>query len=167
MTDSTQRFLQAAGSGDLDAVQSLLAAGLDVDACNAIGYTPLMSAARSYRVEIVQLLLAAGADPNRRFEDDNSVLHAATLETPSQPDRQATCVRLLLEAGADADVPNTAGITPLMQAAWFGCEPAVAELLDHGADPHAVDTTGRTAQDIARARGHAAIADLLASAMNS
>ena len=34
----------------------------------------LMSAARSYRVEVVVYLLGVGADPNAKFEDGNSVL---------------------------------------------------------------------------------------------
>ena len=155
-------LLQAAGNGQLDEIQKCLAEGVDVNVRNTDGYTALMSAARSYRVEIVRYLLSVGADPNSTFEDGNSVLHAAVGESPSQPEAQAECVGLLLRSGADPNSANELGITPLINAAWFGCELCARELVDAGADVSHSDAQGRTALSIAEERGHERVVAVLA-----
>jgi hypothetical protein len=59
-------------------------------------------------------------------------------------------VDILLEAGADTDVADSAGTTPLMAASRAGKTETVALLLDRGADVSAADNQGRQAVDIAR-----------------
>jgi len=154
-------LLQAAGNGNGDRVRQLIGGGIDINATNELDYSALMSAARSYRVEIVSWLIERGADVKTVTSDGQYVLHAAIGETPSQPERQATCVDLLLEAGAEADVVTPSGHTPLMLAAWFGCPEAAKTLLAHGADKLLIDSQGRTAEDIANERGHPDVARLL------
>jgi|GEM_PF-5959983 len=47
-------------------------------------------------------------------------------------------VRMLLDGGADIDSPREGGVTPLMDALWFGAGPeAIRFLLENGADAHA------------------------------
>ena len=94
------KLLQAAGNGNGDRLRQLIEGGIDINATNELDYSPLMSAARSYRVEIVTWLTERGADVNAVTSDGQYVLHAAIGETPSQPERQAACVDLLLQAGA-------------------------------------------------------------------
>ena len=159
-------ILQAAGNGYLDEVEALLAAGVSANICNHLGYTPLMSAARSYRVEIVEVLLDSGADPNIQCSDGVSALHCAVGETPTDAERQAECVRLILSAGANPDVMTDTGLTPLMNASWFGCNLAVGELLKSGANVDVEDKQGRTAADLARARGNHSIAEVLEAGSN-
>lgn len=59
-------LILAAARGELSFLRRLLAEGVPVDATNEVNYTPLMAAARSYRVQTVQFLLKAGADVHRR-----------------------------------------------------------------------------------------------------
>ena len=54
----------AANSGDIEAVKEFLAAGVDVNAKDGNGWTPLIPAAANGRKEVVELLIASGADVN-------------------------------------------------------------------------------------------------------
>jgi ankyrin repeat protein len=158
MPTTVEKLLQAAGRGDLERLRAALDEGIGVNDTNDIGYTALMSAARSYRVEIVSLLIELGADVNAITSDGQSVLHAAVGETPSQPEQQAACVKMLLDAGAKGDVVTPSGHTPLMQAAWFGCIDAAMVFLNANVRQDLRDTQCRTAKDIAIHRGHESIA---------
>jgi ankyrin repeat protein len=53
----------AAGKGDLELVEALLARGAELDRSNDAGNTPLMLAAARGHLEVVKRLLAAGAAP--------------------------------------------------------------------------------------------------------
>jgi ankyrin repeat protein len=64
-----------------------------------------------------------------------------------------TQVALLLEAGAEADMENNNGVTPLMAAARDGCTDIVKQLLAAGADYAQVDEFGRTADSVAEEKG--------------
>jgi ankyrin repeat protein len=84
-------------------------------------------------------------------------LHAAVAS------RNAEAVALLLDRGADPNARQQVGYTPLMGAANAGREDLVDLLLRHGADRTLVNDEGKTAADIARERGHAAVAARLSS----
>ena len=157
-------LLQACGIGNLDEVVRLLLEGASPDASNAIGYTPLMSACSSHRVEVIEELLKREADPNRATDDGLTTLHYAVGSTPSQPDRQAKCVQLLLTAGAEPDCATDTGMTPLMNAAWFGCVDAAQVLLSHPVDVSKTDNQGRAAYEFAKSRKHVQIATMIETA---
>lgn len=161
MSIDAQRLLNAAGRGNLARVRECIAFGMSINAANAVGYTALMSSARSYRVEVVEWLISQGADVNAKTHDGQTVLHAAVGETPSQPERQAACVAALLEAGANPDVQTPTGYSPLMRAAWFGCFESARVLIDHDADSTLEDQQGQAAAQIAATRGHEEIRELL------
>jgi ankyrin repeat protein len=144
------KLLQAAGHGKLDLVNDLLTQGLPVNATNHVGCTALMSASASYRADVVLFLLRSGADVAVRTTDGQTALHTAVGSSPSMPDKQKECVRMLLEHGAEIDAQDKNGISPLMNAAWFGCTLAVSELLRHGASVSLRNNQGRTAEDLAR-----------------
>ena len=61
--DSDLPLAAAAHRGDLSVVRTLLADGVDVD---AIGRTALIRATRHRDASVLNALLEAGADPNRR-----------------------------------------------------------------------------------------------------
>ena len=59
-----------------------------------------------------------------------------------QPTTTSTVARTLLDGGADASAPDSAGMTPLHFAAQQGSLAVAHLLLEHGADVHAVDRFG-------------------------
>jgi ankyrin repeat protein len=59
-------------------------------------------------------------------------------------------IERLLEAGANLNVRDKEGQTPLYKAAKFGYSKTVEKLLDSGANPNLEDKDGKTALDVAR-----------------
>lgn len=84
-------------------------------------------------VAILKVLLAAGADPDVQDFDKMTVLQIAA-KNPKE-----TILEMLLKAGAD---PNPRGESPLASVLkrYSGTSNAVRVLLQHGADPRAIDT---------------------------
>jgi hypothetical protein len=113
------------------------------------GDTALHLAAAGYRVEIVRLLLAAGADPNSTQNHRQSgPLHYAAdgnVITPAwNPKRQAKTIECLLDAGANINAPDKNGATPLHRAVRTRCAAAVKHLLERGSDPMLKNKPGST-----------------------
>lgn len=63
---ATPLHLAAGRSGDPEVIRLLLARGAEVDALNGLKMTPLFNAAATGRLAIVELLLAAGANPRHK-----------------------------------------------------------------------------------------------------
>ena len=130
----------AAGWGHLRVVRMLIEHSADVDIRGRYGMVPLHLAARSdeesYCVEIMQLLLDHGANPNARDEDDSTPLHSSCWWEkedclPSQGTVEGT--QLLLEHGAIIDAEDSEGRTPLQLALQHRRHDIAACLLEHGA----------------------------------
>ncbi|CAM9882156.1 unnamed protein product [Scytosiphon promiscuus] len=107
----------------------------------SVGETPLHLAARESSVEVAEVLLRHGADPNAKTsaqEGGMSPLHFAAA--PGNDDRRRAIVRLLLQAGADVDAASADGVTsPLKLACLNAGVVCVEELLRRGAnDPACV-----------------------------
>jgi cytoskeletal protein RodZ len=60
----------------------------------------------------------------------------------------------VLARGAEVNVSNDSGVTPLMVAAYHGKREMVQELIEHGADLNAADNDGFTAGMLADHAGH-------------
>ncbi|MEA3212142.1 MAG: uncharacterized protein QOE70_5199 [Chthoniobacter sp.] len=104
------------------------------------GDTALHVAAAGYRVEIAEMLLAAGAEAgsarNRRCSQPLHYASDGCLDSPSwNAGRQVAMIRLLLEAGSRIDAPDKNGATPLHRAVRTRSAAAVKCLLGAGADP--------------------------------
>src|SRR5262245_16331030 len=103
------------------------------------GDTALHLAAAGYRVELIRLLLAAGADPNsRKNHRQSGPLHYAADGYAISPQwnakRQVETIQCLLDAGAEINAQDKNGASPLHRAVRTRCAAAVKFLLERGAD---------------------------------
>lgn len=114
-----------------------------------VGDTALHLAAAGYRVEIVRILLDAGADPNAAANHRrSSPLHYASDGSTSRPaskeEQQVSTIACLLGAGADIHAQDKNGATALHRAVRTRSSAAVRFLLRHGADPTIRNKPGST-----------------------
>ncbi len=114
-------------------VRTCLDAGVDPNARDGNGWTPLHYAAGAGQTEAIAALIAKGADPNARKENGAAPLHRAAQEG------QTKASAALLEAGVDPNARGEKGYTPLHLAAQEGRTDAIAALLEAGADLKARD----------------------------
>ena len=143
-----EKLLYACSRGRLELARLLLTAGVDVNAKDTFGWTPLHQAAWEGHTDVVPLLPAAGAEVDAKNESGSTPLHLAAAQGHTD------VARLLLAAGADVDAKNTNGSTPLHRAAYQGHTEAVRLLPEAGADVDAKDKDGLT--PLHRAAGRAA-----------
>ena len=129
----------AAARNDAEGIRRLLAAGHTPDDAGD-AWTALIWAARENAIAAMTVLLAAGADVNRRDPANHwtPLLHAIHRQN-------AAAAALLLDRGADANMPSPAGVTPLMMAADSPRPDTVRALLEHGANPRLEGPGGMTA----------------------
>ncbi|KAK8246888.1 ankyrin repeat protein, partial [Phyllosticta capitalensis] len=95
--------------------------------------------------EILRLLLYAGADPNTQDYGGYTLMHLA-IDYANIDE----LVKMLLDKGADINMKNNWGETPLYGAAARGYEESVRALLNGNADPTVKMTSGETALEIAK-----------------
>jgi ankyrin repeat protein len=81
-SDVTGALRAAAQSGNVPRLKALLAHHIDIDARDPWGRTALMLAVRGDRKEAVEVLLAAGADPNATDAGGTTPLEAAAGAQP-------------------------------------------------------------------------------------
>lgn len=115
-------LLDAAQRGDIETVRARLAAGVDVNARNLAGISPLFFAVAEGHREIAALLIDRGANVHGRTSNGLVPLVMAA----HKGDR--AMVELLLARGADVNDANSDGSTALKWALQRG-HPEVAELL--------------------------------------
>jgi ankyrin repeat protein len=138
---------------DLDAIKALLAHGAEIDLPNVFRITPLMAAAgmtgsfrsaidpvggttppvgdvQLHAIEVIDLLLGAGANINARVTGNRTRTARLTAYVYNRENE---------------------GKSALFAAAEFGWDKVVRHLLERGADPTLCDAAGKTALDYARA----------------
>lgn len=78
----------------------------------------------SASIPTIEVMLAAGADPNYRFSDGESAVTIAALRG------NVDALRLLLDKKGNVNFRNNKGLTAIMYAAAYGHEDVVALLLE-------------------------------------
>ncbi|TRW14545.1 ankyrin repeat domain-containing protein [Glacieibacterium frigidum] len=146
-------LFDAAKLGRADLVPALVAAGADVNARDARGFTALILAAYNDQPAVLDALIAAKADPCLPDRDQGNTAQMGVAFRG----HDALAARLL-KAGCDVNARNKAGQTALMMAALFGRTAQIDMLIAAGADPRAADASGRTAASVAADQGNAAVA---------
>lgn len=173
---SQTALMWAAAERHPEVVRTLLEAKADLQARTKSGFTALHFAAREGDIESARLLLAAGMDINLRSQPENAVKEkdgdsgtrnrsaggseAATPLLVATMRAQVPLALFLLEKGADPNIGDAGGLTPLHWAAttWengtanpvYGFDEPMAgisdrtaklqlvkALLAHGANPNA------------------------------
>ncbi|MGW1365314.1 ankyrin repeat domain-containing protein, partial [Streptomyces chartreusis] len=157
-------ILEAAETGKIELVRPFLDAGLAVDpewpGDNDRGTTPLMCAVSASSLPLVEFLIARGADVNRSEQTD---LEPETVLTSALDTADPLAVVLvLLQAGADPNLPRPDGWTPLMLASYHGNIEVVRALVESGADVFASKDDGEvTAISVAEHRQHGDVVQFL------
>ena len=140
-------LIQAVRQGSTTAVRAMLA-DHDVNSREAGGTTALHWAARLDRLDLAELLVAAGADVTAANAFDVTPLSLAAVNG------SAEMLALLLEAGADPSVTMAGSEAVILTAARTGRVEAVRTLIAHGADVNVTQAAGQTALMWAAAEGH-------------
>jgi uncharacterized protein len=147
---------RAARQNDAEAVREMLTGGdSSPNQTDEESRTALQYAALNGNLEIIAILIKAGAKLDLADPLGNTALHLAT-------DRNQTeAGELLLAAGAEVDPQNHDGMTPLMIAASRGDTQLALYLLAKGASTTITDFTGRDALAWAEEGHHPAVAAAL------
>jgi hypothetical protein len=132
-------LLEAAGRGDLTAVERLLRQGVQVDVRDGNGRTPLLLATRANHVAVARALVAAGADVNAKDGIQDSPFLYAGAEGRTE------ILKMTLTAGADLASTNRYGGTALIPACHHGHPDTVKVLLATAIDVNHVNNLGWTA----------------------
>ena len=153
-----RNLLDAVITRDTARARDLINKGAEVNARDAEhGETALMLAVKFADAELVQLLLAAGAEVDVRDDQGRTALYLAEAGSEA--------FEALRQAGADVYVRDRDGETLLHRAVGACASMAQIEvLLRVGVDPQATNHDGATALDVAEGLGLLAIAERLRGA---
>ena len=176
-------LLTAVNNRNYQLAKLLIDRGADVNLANKGGWTPLYLATDNRNIEggdypvpkpdldhleLIQVLLEKGANPNARIKDNTLTRTIFTMQwfledgaTPfirASQSSDTTLMKLLLKYGADPKIATNFGDTALTAAGGIGWVPgvtyersaaenveAIRLLLDLGVDPNAANADGRTA----------------------
>ncbi|XP_011702110.1 PREDICTED: ankyrin repeat domain-containing protein 49-like [Wasmannia auropunctata] len=140
-------MLSAAEEGNLDKIKKLLSKNcLLLDCTDKDGYTPLHRACYANNVQVVEYLLEAGARIDAKTQNEWQPLHSACCWNNTE------CAEALIANGADVNARSKGDQTPLhLVSASSHNSPALQLLLLHpDTNPHLVNSSGDTADQIAR-----------------
>jgi len=174
--ERVRALAKAAAQGNIKKIDSLVAEGVEVNSAGTRGATPLYWALRNYKG--AERLLELGANPDLVYEDGATILCKAVqlkdirvmrvlLEHGANPNvKESTnmadapihyainCgmdrVDLLLTHGADINMVDGVGFTPLIGACALGRYEIAYQLLQRGSDYTIRDRNGFSIADYIR-----------------
>lgn len=156
---STELFT-AVLANDVVKTAALLKKGEDCNAVNEEGATLLMLAAGAGHLDMVEMLLKAGAKVDATDTRGWTALFKA-LFNYEQNRGFPEVVGALIDAGADIEHQVAYATRPLMIAAGYGEARVVEVLLAAGADTAAMNEGGRSARTIAETKDYVEVVNQL------
>lgn len=117
---------------------------------DTVGATPFLLASSADDLEMMQLLLKAGADPKQTTETRSTAIMAAAGlshgigESPVTEAQALAAVKFLLDLGLDPKGATTFGENALFGPAYRGWNTLLAQFIDLGVDVNLVSKAGVT-----------------------
>ena len=142
-------FISASRENNLVALEQLLQRPRNPNEANNDGKTPLFYAAEQRHIQLVELLLEAGA----KTDEPEFARGWTPLLTAAQNSR-LDIVQFLVEVGAAKNHTDNDGATPLLLAAWNGHLDIVRFLVETGAAKDQAANNGATPLLVAAGNGH-------------
>ena len=156
--DGQTALMLAARTGSVEVAELLVRHGADINAREQFReQTALMWATARDHADMARFLIAEGADlgvravandwPNQMTNEPRVQYRPTGGLTPLLYGARAGClgcVAAMVEAGADINLPNPDGMTPLIMALDNRHHELALYLLEQGANPHTWDWWGRT-----------------------
>ncbi|XP_046839877.1 ankyrin repeat family A protein 2-like isoform X2 [Xenia sp. Carnegie-2017] len=144
-----------AAQGKLAKVKEEMQKGVDLNAPDQEGLTPLMWAAAHRQKSVIKLLLEHKADPNiEGLGGETPLLFAASQG-------QSNIVDQLLNHGANINHTDLEGGTALMYAVLGGFTELVRKLLEYGADMTIKNENNETFYNLATTVGNQAVINVI------
>ncbi|KAH0562659.1 hypothetical protein GP486_002665 [Trichoglossum hirsutum] len=154
-TTLNRMLVQASRSNNKRLVKKLIGKGADPNGQPGVEGNALHAAAAVGHVDIISLLLKAGAAVNAKGPRGITALQTAAMEGHS------SAVRLLIDRGAPVDAPSGSHGTALVAAASRGHLKVVRILIKSGADVNAQGGPYGNTLQAAAMLGHVELAKLL------
>ncbi len=152
--DADTRLIDAIAFQDVGKVKKLLDDGVEPNRLKCAAWHPLPLAAKDNNVQILRLLLAAGAQVGG-FDGVKAMRYALKNDNLDM-------MKLLVANGADINLRKDYFVNSLlMDPAGQGNVRFVKFLLEHGAYTEFRDRDGKTASLLAKESGHKEIVDLI------
>ena len=155
MAADQKQLFEAAERGDVDAVEALADAGIDVNSADDNQMSVLHHAAMNARDEVMKALISRGANVNATdlkggFSPMHWVVISANPQVSPSTDHVDRSLVILSKAGANVDCTDFNLATPLHIAAQKGDRGCIDALIRLGANPNLKDVMGRNCYEVAK-----------------
>ncbi len=138
---------------DVDQVKDIVKRGVDINAPDTSGYTPLLYAVQTGKTELVEIILNSGADIDPRDNYNNQTpllwvlnplpfIYGGKLTEGQALENQTAIATLLIDKGADVNAQGYNGDTPLHLAIEMANVEITKILLLKNANVNAKDREG-------------------------
>ena len=151
LTSCISMIHRSVDRGDIEGIRQELQAGVSPEATDYRNKTPLIMAAEQGKMDLVEfLVLEAGANVNATALPEQGEVTALRYAIGND-DYQM--VRFLINNGAEVNLANSRGWTPIMTAARVGNRDIMELLIENGADIRVRDNDGQTPLRVASNNG--------------